>query len=95
MKYACAGASNNGVRGGYPANLAGYILAKLVLFHAIFVLSQLLATKHEEYPMQRNDENRDDRLIDLGAIVEETKGSAQNFNDQDIGQRLVPGLGID
>lgn len=45
--------------------------------------------------MQRNDENRDDRLIDLGTVVEETKGSAQNFNDQDIGQRLVPGLGID
>lgn len=31
--------------------------------------------------MNRNDQNRDAELIDLGSVLEETKGGAPNLND--------------
>jgi hypothetical protein len=36
-----------------------------------------------------------EEVIDLGAIAEQTHGSAVNFADTDGGQRILPGLSDD
>ncbi|MDF0490256.1 benenodin family lasso peptide [Sphingomonas sp. H39-1-10] len=45
--------------------------------------------------MQRNEEKRDDSLIDLGAVVEETKGPDGNREDIAGGMRQQLGLSDD
>lgn len=45
--------------------------------------------------MQRNDEHRDDDLIDLGAVTQETKGKLVGFDDHDAGLQIQPGLSDD
>lgn len=42
--------------------------------------------------MQRNDENIEGELIDLGAVSEETKGVGLPFNDQLDGKQANIGL---
>lgn len=45
--------------------------------------------------MQRNDEHRDDELIDLGAVTEETKGRLVGINDFEGGLQASLGLADD
>jgi len=45
--------------------------------------------------MDRNIERREDELIDLGSVSEETKGSENNFLDIDGGQRKQVALSND
>ena len=45
--------------------------------------------------MQRNEDRRNDDLIDLGAIAEETKGQGQVPFDLDGGLIKEPGLSDD
>lgn len=45
--------------------------------------------------MQQNDDLRDDKFVDLGSVIEETKGSENNFLDIDGGQRKQLGLSAD
>jgi hypothetical protein len=53
-------------------------------------LPQKFAADQEERVMQRNDEQRDNELIDLGSVSEETRGAS--FISQDTeGQRLPLG----
>lgn len=45
--------------------------------------------------MQRNDEHRDDDLIDLGAVTQETKGKLVGNDDHDNGLQISLGLADD
>lgn len=45
--------------------------------------------------MHINDENRDESLIDLGAVAEETKGKLVGINDHDNGLQASFGLSDD
>ncbi|WP_169833167.1 benenodin family lasso peptide [Sphingomonas panacis] len=42
--------------------------------------------------MNRSDEHRDDELIDLGSVIEQTKGMGAPFSDTGDGRQLQPGL---
>jgi hypothetical protein len=42
--------------------------------------------------MQRNDERRDDDLIDLGSAIAETQGDGKFTDDVDVGQLIPMGL---
>jgi hypothetical protein len=44
--------------------------------------------------MERNDDHNFDDLIDLGSVVEETKGSAAGAGDTVI-QRQLMGIGLE
>lgn len=45
--------------------------------------------------MERNDEQQHSDVIDLGAIVEETKGKLVGINDHDNGLQAMFGLADD
>ena len=44
--------------------------------------------------MEKQD-MREDELIDLGSITEQTRGSEVNYADTNGGERILPGLTID
>ena len=45
--------------------------------------------------MNRNDENRDDELIDLGAVTQETKGKLVGIDDHEGGLQNPFGISDD
>jgi hypothetical protein len=66
---------------GYRANLSRYLKVRRLFGSANFGLPRIVTAIQEEHVMHRNDQHRDDELIDLGGVIEETKGGAPNLND--------------
>jgi hypothetical protein len=58
-------------------------------------LPRIVAADQEERVMQSIDEHREDHLIDLGAVTEETKGGSIVSNDSAGQQQGLPGLSDD
>ncbi|RJG52379.1 benenodin family lasso peptide [Sphingobium terrigena] len=66
---------------GYRAILSRYTCNICGIGRSNSGLSWIHTADQEEHIMQRNDQHRDDELIDLGGVIEETKGGAPNLND--------------
>lgn len=76
---------------GYCAILSGYMRGKELQQGPTSELPQITVADQEERAMQRNDEHRDDDLIDMGSLAQQTKGQQDGINDFENGRQLALG----